>query len=357
MLCLSFAARCLVQRKTFRLWRQCCLGIVLLLALPLVPHAGAQEVNLYTVREPGLIKPLIAAFTAKSGIKVNTVYMNDGLAERVEAEGPRSPVDLMMTVDIAKLLEIVDKGLAQPVQSAELDKAIPAQLRDVDGRWFALSLRARLIYAAKDRVEAKQITYEDLADPKWKGKICVRSGQHPYNTALIAAYMAHHGEAATEVWLKGIKANLARKAAGGDREVARDILGELCDIGVGNSYYVGLMRSGAGGPDQEKWGKAIRVVLPTFSNGGTHVNASGVALAKNAPNPAAAIQFMEFLVSDEGQRILAETNFEYPVKAGAPMHPLIAELGVLNPDHLPLAEIAKYRKAASLLAERIGFDQ
>lgn len=328
-----------------------------MLALPLVGKASAQEVNLYTVREPGLVKPLIAAFTAKTGIKVNTVFMNDGLAERVEAEGARSPADLMMTVDIAKLLEIVDKGLAQPVRSAELDKAIPAQLRDVDGRWFALSLRARLIYAAKDRVGTKPITYEDLADPQWKGKICIRSGQHPYNTALVAAYMAHHGEAATEVWLKGVKANLARKAAGGDREVARDILGELCDIGVGNSYYVGLMRSGAGGPDQEKWGKAIRVVLPTFDNGGTHVNASGVALAKYAPNPAAAIQFMEFLVSDEGQRILAEANFEYPVKAGAPMHPLIAELGPLKPDSLPLAEIAKYRKAASLLAERIGFDQ
>ena len=322
-----------------------------------VSQAAAQELNLYTVREPGLIKPLIAAFTAKTGIKVNTVFMNDGLAERVEAEGARSPADLLMTVDIAKLLDIVDKGLAQPVRSATLDAAIPAQLRDPEGRWFALSLRARLIYAAKTRVDAKAISYEDLADPKWKGKICIRSGQHPYNTALIAAYIAHHGEAAAETWLRGIKANLARKATGGDREVARDIMGELCDVGVGNSYYVGLMRSGAGGPDQEKWGQAIRVLLPVFSNGSTHVNASGVVLAKHAPNPAQAIQFMEFLVSDEGQKILAEANFEYPVKAGAPMSPLIAELGTLTPDQLPLAEIAKNRKAASLLAERIGFDQ
>ncbi len=320
-------------------------------------QAGAQELNLYTVREPGLIKPLIAAFTGKTGIKVNTVFMNDGLAERVEAEGVRSPADLMMTVDIAKLLEIVDKGLAQPVRSAALEAAIPAQLRDPEGRWFALSLRARLIYAAKTRVDAKAMTYEDLADPKWKGRICIRSGQHPYNTALIAAYIAHHGEAAAEVWLRGIKANLARKATGGDREVARDIMGELCDVGVGNSYYVGLMRSGAGGPDQEKWGQAIRVLLPAFSNGHTHVNASGVVLAKYAPNPAQAIRFMEFLVSDEGQKIIAEANFEYPVKAGAPMSPFIAELGELKPDHLSLAEIAKNRKAASLLAERIGFDQ
>ena len=320
-------------------------------------QAGAQELNLYTVREPGLIKPLIAAFTDKTGIKVNTVFMNDGLAERVEAEGARSPADLLMTVDIAKLLEIVDKGLAQPVRSATLEAAIPAQLRDPDGRWFALSLRARLVYAAKTRVDAQAITYEELADPKWKGRICIRSGQHPYNTALIAAYIAHHGEAAAETWLRGVKANLARKATGGDREVARDIMGELCDLGVGNSYYVGLMRSGAGGPDQEKWGQAIRVLLPVFSNGSTHVNASGVVLAKYAPNRDQAIRFMEFLVSDEGQKIIAQANFEYPVKAGAPMSPLIAELGELKPDTLPLAEMARHRKTASLLAERIGFDQ
>ena len=320
-------------------------------------QAGAQELNLYTVREPGLIKPLIAAFTDKTGIKVNTVFMNDGLAERVEAEGARSPADLLMTVDIAKLLEIVDKGLAQPVRSATLEAAIPAQLCDPDGRWFALSLRARLVYAAKTRVDAQAITYEELADPKWKGRICIRSGQHPYNTALIAAYIAHHGEAAAETWLRGVKANLARKATGGDREVARDIMGELCDLGVGNSYYVGLMRSGAGGPDQEKWGQAIRVLLPVFSNGSTHVNASGVVLAKYAPNRDQAIRFMEFLVSDEGQKIIAQANFEYPVKAGAPMSPLIAELGELKPDTLPLAEMARHRKTASLLAERIGFDQ
>lgn len=318
--------------------------------------AMAQELNLYTVREPGLVKPLIEAFTAKSGIKVNTVFMNDGLAERVESEGARSPADVLMTVDIAKLVEIVDKGIAQPVKSAALEAAIPANLRDPEGRWFALSLRARLAYVSKDRVKLEAINYEDLADPKWKGQICIRSGQHPYNTALIAAYIAHHGEAETETWLKGVKANLARKATGGDREVARDILGGLCEIGIGNSYYVGLMRSGLGGPDQKKWGDAINVLLPTFKNGATHVNASGAALAKNAPNRDNAVKFMEFLVSDEGQKIYADGNFEYPVKAGAQVHPIIAALGALKPDSLPLAEIARHRKAASLLADRIGFD-
>lgn len=318
--------------------------------------ASAQQVNLYTVREPGLIKPLIAAFTEKTGVKVNTIFMNDGIAERVESEGARSPADVMMTVDVAKIVEIADKGIAQPVKSAALDAAIPAQLRDPEGRWFALSLRARLIYVSKDRVKDTAISYEDLADPKWKGKICIRSGQHPYNIALISSYITHHGEQAAETWLKGVKANLARKAGGGDREVARDILGGLCDIGVGNSYYVGLMRSGAGGPDQQKWGAAINVVMPTFKTGGTHVNASGAAVAKHAPNRDNAVKFLEFLVSDEGQKIITQDNYEYPVKSGAPIQKIIADLGTLKPDSLPLADIAKNRKAASVLVDKVGFD-
>lgn len=318
--------------------------------------ATAQEINLYTLREPGLVKPLIEAFTAKTGLKVNTIFMNDGLAERVAAEGARSPADVLMTADIAKLVEITDKGVSQPVKSSVLEAAVPAQLRDADGRWFALSLRGRLIYVSKDRVQQTPMTYEDLADPKWKGKICIRSGQHPYNIALISAYIAHHGEAAAETWLKGVKANLGRKAMGGDREGARDILGGLCDVAVGNSYYIGLMRSGAGGPDQKKWGEAINVVMPTFTNGATHVNASGAAIARHAPNRDNALKFLEFLVSDEGQKIYTQDNFEYPIKAGAPVNPIIAALGALKPDTISLSEIAKHRKAASLLVDKLGFD-
>lgn len=318
--------------------------------------AQAQEINLYTVREPGLVKPLAEAFTKKTGIKVNTVFMNDGLAERVEAEGARSPADVLMTVDVAKLVEIADKGIAQPVRSNALEAAIPANLRDADNRWFALSLRARLIYVSKDRVKENAMTYEELADPKWKGRICIRSGQHAYNIALLSAYIAHHGEAAAETWAKGVKANLARKAAGGDREVARDILGNLCDAGVGNSYYVGLMRSGGGGPEQEKWGAAIQVILPKFTNGATHVNASGAAIAKFAPNRDNAVKFLEFLVSNEGQKIYTQDNFEYPVKVGAEMHPIIKALGTLTPDPLALSDMAKHRKAASLIMDRVGFD-
>jgi iron(III) transport system substrate-binding protein len=318
--------------------------------------AAAQEINLYTTREPGLIQPLIDSFSKTTGVKVNSIFIKDGLAERVAAEGTRSPADVLMTVDIGNLLDLVEKGLTQPAQSAVLEKAIPSNLRGAKGEWFALSLRARLVYARAD-LNLSSITYEQLADPKWKGKICTRAGQHPYNAALIAAYIAHHGEAQTETWLNGVKAGLARKATGGDRDGARDIMGGICDIAIGNSYYVGLMRSGAGGPEQQKWGAAIKVLLPTFEKGGTHVNVSGAAIAKNAPNKAAAVRFLEYLVSDEAQKIYAEANYEYPVKPGAVVHPIISALGTLKVDPLSLTEVAKHRTAASRLVDKVGFDR
>ena len=330
-------------------------AFVALAACPLA--AAAQEVNLYTTRETGLIQPLLDAFTKSTGVKVNAIFVKDGLIERVKAEGPNSPADVLMTVDFGGLIDAVDQGITQPVRSEALASAIPANLRDPDGHWYALSLRARLVYVSKDRVPLTAITYEDLADPKWKGKICIRSGQHPYNTSLIAAYIARYGEAAAETWLRSVKANLARKATGGDREVARDILGGICDIGVGNSYYVGLMRSGKGGPDQLKWGAAINPLLPTFKGGGTHVNISGAAIAKHAPNKANALKLLEYLVSNEAQAIYARVNYEYPVRNGAAVEPIIASFGALKPDSLDLVAIAKNRKLASILVDKVGFDQ
>lgn len=319
------------------------------------PALAADEINIYTTREPGLIQPLIAAYEAKSGVKVKTIFMKDGLAERVAAEGTNSPADILMAVDFGNLVDLAEKGVTQPVSSKALDAAVPANLRDSGGAWYALSLRARIVYAAKGE-GISQISYEALADPKWKGKICMRSGQHPYNTALVAAYIAHHGEAKAEVWLRGVKANLARKPSGGDRDVARDILGGICDIGIGNSYYVGLMRADNAKPEQKAWGEAIDTVLPRFEGGATHVNVSGAAIAKHAPHKAAAVAFLEFLVSDEGQLLYARENFEYPVKPGAKTSPLIEALGPLVVDPLPLAEIAKHRKQASELVDRVGFD-
>ena len=318
--------------------------------------ASAQEINLYTTREPGLIQPLVDSFTKTTGIKVNSIFVKDGLAERVAAEGTRSPADILMTVDIGALIDLVEKKLTQPVRSTTLESAIPANLRGTDGSWFALSLRARLVYAHKD-LNVSSLTYEQLADARWKGKICTRAGQHPYNTALVAAHIAHHGEARTEEWLNGLKAGLARAATGGDRDGARDIMGGICDLAIGNSYYVGLMRSGAGGPEQEKWGAAIKVILPTFAKGGTHVNVSGAAVARNSPNRAAAIRFLEYLVSDQAQKIYAEANYEYPVKPGAAVHPIIAALGPLKVDGLSLTDIARHRATASKLIDKVGFDR
>lgn len=349
------------MRSLFRTIRfRSLVGLASLVGAALAGPALAQqvrEVNLYTTREPGLIRPLLDAFTAKTGIAVNTVFVDKGLAERVAAEGARSAADVMMTVDIGNLIELVDKDLGQPVRSPALDAAVPAGLRDKDGRWFALSTRARVLYADPDTKGLEGFTYEDLADPKYKGQVCIRSGQHPYNTALIAAFIAKHGEEKTEAWLRGVKANLARKPGGGDRDVARDIVADLCEIGIANSYYVGLMRSGRGGPDQKKWGDGIKVVLPTFKGGGTHVNVSGAVVAKNAPNRDNAVQLLEYLVSDEAQALYAKADYEYPVKAGVPVDPLLAQLGALKVDDLSLVEIARNRKAASLLVDRVGFDK
>jgi iron(III) transport system substrate-binding protein len=319
--------------------------------------ADPGEVNLYTTREPGLIQPLLDAFTAQTGTKVNTVFVRDGLLERVRAEGARSPADVLMTVDTGNLLDLVDAGQTRAIESQVLADAIPAHLRGADGQWFALSLRDRVLYADKD-LSLDGFTYEQLADPQWKGKVCIRSGQHPYNTSLIAAMIAHDGVERTEAWLRGVKANLARKAAGGDRDVARDILAGICDIGIANAYYVGRMKNEAEGSEQRQWGDAIQVIRPTFAveGGGTHVNISGAAVARHAPNRDNAVKLLEYLVSDEAQSLYAKANYEYPVKAGVELDPIVASFGQMRVDTLPLTDIAKHRRQASELVDRVGFD-
>ena len=318
---------------------------------------AAEEVNLYTTREPGLIIPLLEAFTKQTDIKVNTVFVKDGLIERVKAEGARSPADLLMTVDIGNLLDLVDANITQSVDSEVIKEVIPAHLRGEDNQWFTLSMRDRVAYVTTEIDAIQALTYEDFADPKWKKKVCIRARQHPYNTAMIAAMIAHNGAEATEQWLRDVKANLGRKATGGDRDVARDILGGICDLGIANAYYVGRMKNAKPDSADYKWGKAIRVVRPTFAkSGGTHVNISGAALAKHAPNKANAVQLLEYLVSDEAQSLYAKANYEYPVKAGVELDPVVASFGPLQVDPLPLTEIAKYRKQASELVDKVGFD-
>jgi iron(III) transport system substrate-binding protein len=316
--------------------------------------ALSQEVNVYSHRQPELIQPLIDAFTAQSGITVNIAFVDKGMVERLVAEGKRSPADLVLTVDIARLSEVVNAGVTQPVDSAVLQDNIPAQYRDPGNQWFGLTSRARIIYASKDRVaEGEVTTYEDLADPKWTGRICTRSGTHDYNLALLGAVIADDGEPAAKAWAEGVQANLARKPAGGDRDQVKAIWAGECDIALGNTYYMGQMLAD---PEQAEWANSVRIVFPTFVEGGTHMNISGMAMTKAAPNQDAALKLMEFLSSDEAQKIYAETNHEFPVKPGVPVSALVASWGSFTPDTLPLIDIAAQRPVALKIMEEINFD-
>lgn len=316
--------------------------------------ALADEVNVYSHRQPELIQPLIDAFTAETGIAVNVAFVEKGMVERLEAEGDRSPADLVLTVDIARLMQVVDAGVTQAVQSDVLEANIPAEYRDPGDQWFGLTARARIIYASKDRVQPGEVTtYEDLASEKWKGRICTRSGTHDYNVGLTAAVLAHHDAAYTESWLQGVKANLARKPDGGDRDQVKAIWAGECDISVGNTYYMGQMLAD---DEQKAWAESVNVVFPTFEAGGTHMNISGVAMTKSAPNKEAALKLMEWLSSDAAQKIYAETNHEFPVKPGVERSALVAGWGEFTPDALSLADVAAKRADALKLIETVDFD-
>ncbi len=324
------------------------------LALTTALPALADEVNVYSHRQPELLQPLVDAFTADTGIAVNVAFVDKGMAERLQAEGDRSPADIVMTVDIARLQQIVDAGVTQAVQSEVLSANVPEALRDPAGHWFGLTTRARIIYASKERVAAGEVTtYEDLASDKWKGRLCTRSGLHDYNVALLGAYIAHHGEEAATQWAAGLKANLGKKPDGGDRDQVKAIAAGECDIALGNTYYMGQMLAD---PEQKAWAEAVNIVFPVFEGGGTHVNISGVAMTKAAPNHDAALKFMEWLSSDHAQQIYAETNNEFPVKPGVPRSELVASWGEFTPDGLSLAEVAGHRAAALKIMETVDFD-
>jgi iron(III) transport system substrate-binding protein len=329
-------------------------ALLCLTAFGASPASADGEVNVYTYRETKLIQPLFDAFTKDTGIKVNVVSASSGLEQRMKAEGANSPADVLLTVDLGRLDDAVQAGVTQPIKSVVIDEIVPAQYRDPDGHWAGISMRARVIYASKDRVKQDKITYEELADPKWKGKICIRSGQHIYNNGLFAAYVAKYGEAKAEEWLKGVKENLAQKPSGGDREAARDVAAGKCDIGIGNTYYWALMMNND--PEKKPWAEATKVILPTFEGGGTHVNLSGVLLAKHAPNKANGMKLIEWLAGEKAQQIYADSNYEYPVRSGVAVNPTIAGYGKLTADPTPIAKIVANRKAASTLVDKVGFD-
>lgn len=314
----------------------------------------AEEVNVYSYRQPFLVQPLFDKFTEATGINVNVVFAKQGLSERLEREGRNSPADLIFTVDIGRLFEVTDKKLTQSVSSDTLNKNIPSQYRDPNGQWFGLTTRTRSIFASKERVDLASIkNYEDMSNPEWKGRICSRSGKHAYNLALIASMIAHNGLENTTEWLKGVKANLAQKPQGNDRSQVKAIKEGVCDIALGNNYYFGNMLMDK---EQKQWADAVHITFPNQDNRGTHVNISGMAMAKYAPNKASAEKLMIFLSEKQAQEIYADQNFEYPVNPKVEPSKLVQSWGDFKADTLSLAEIAKLRKQAAQLVDQVAFD-
>ena len=317
----------------------------------------AQDIIIYSERQPDLIKPLITLFEQETGLKSQVQYFNKGMLERLRAEGVNSPADVILTIDIGNLIALKEAGVVTAIRdNAEIEANIPMQYRDAEGEWFGLTMRARLFYASKERVQEDAVDYEDLVDTKWRGRICMRNGQHAYNIALIASMIAHHGEDEAKAWLEGVKANLIGKPNGNDRAQAKAIYAGACDIAIGNSYYLGLMKNNESEPEQKEWFQTLKVIFPNQNTRGTHVNISGMALAKYSPHQANALRFMEFLSSPKAQSIYAEQVYEYPLKEGAILSDDVRSFGVLNPDSLDLTQIASWRKRASELVDEIGLN-
>jgi iron(III) transport system substrate-binding protein len=322
-----------------------------------MPAQAESVVNIYSYRQPALIEPLLEAFTRQTGIQTRIVFADAGLVERLAQEGANSPADILLSVDVTRLVEAAEKGLAQPVEDAAINAAIPANLRDAQNNWFGLTLRARVAYVSKERVKNENLTYEELAGPEFKGRVCLRPGQHVYNLGLISAMIAHRGEAATKEWLSGLKANLAIKPAGNDRAQAKSVFAGECDVAIANTYYMGKMMTNTEEPEQQKWAEAVRIVFPSSKEMPTHVNISGMMLTKSAPNKADALKLMQFLASPQAQQIYAEANFEYPVNPATAPSDIVKAWGSFTPDPMPVAELTKHLARASELVDEVRFDE
>jgi iron(III) transport system substrate-binding protein len=314
-------------------------------------------VNLYSYRQPFLINPLLEEFTKQTGIKANVVFVKKGMLERLKAEGENSEADLVLTADIGRLNDMVQAGILQSVTSENLNNNIPAQYRHPDGLWYGLTVRARIIFASKDRTQPGEVTsLSDLAKPALRERVCTRSGKHVYNVSLIASVIAHEGIGATKDWLAGLRENLAQKPQGNDRAQAKAISEGVCDYAVANTYYMGKMVTNEKKPEQQQWSEAIRIIFPDQNGRGTHVNVSGAAVTKSAKHADNAIRLIEFLSDNTAQKIYAEQNFEYPVKPGVELHPLVASWGTFKADTVNLDKVAQHRAAASKLVDETAFD-
>jgi iron(III) transport system substrate-binding protein len=330
--------------------------LAMIAVVVVVPWAAASEVTVYSYREPQRIEPLLRAFHGATGITVKTVYAREGLIERIQAEGETSRADVLLTNEFGLLLDARTKGITHAFKSAVVAANIPAIYRDPKGHWFGLTRRARLLVVSAKRVAARTVTYEELAEPHWKGKVCIRSGKHAYNLALIASMLVHHGPKKTEAWLAGVKANLARPPTGGDRDQIRAVMEGVCDLAVVNSYYAANFFF----VDQdlrEVKHDSIRVLFPNAADRGTHVAVSGAALMRHSRNKEGGIKLIELLTSPLGQRIYSAINDEYPVTDAAPPPSVMASWPPLKADTLPLHRIGELRQDALKLVELVRFDQ
>ena len=314
------------------------------------------EVNVYSYRQPILIDPFFEKFTKSTGIKVNVLHAKKGLLERLLAEGADTPADLVLTVDIARLNQFVKKDVLVSIKSLILENNIPSYLRDSENKWFALSKRARIIAISKDRVPTGAITkVEDLADPKWKGKICTRKGSHDYNRSLLASIIAVQGEVAAENWAKGLVANLARKPEGNDRAQAKAIYEGVCDIAIMNTYYYGKMKFNEKDTEQKEWAKAIDIVFTNQNDRGNHINVAGGGVVKYSKNKDNAIALLEFLTKPKAQALYSSMNYEYPVNPKMSLNEELQSWGEFKEDKLPIEKLAELAPTAQKIIDRVGW--
>jgi iron(III) transport system substrate-binding protein len=317
--------------------------------------AKAKILNIYSHRQPYLLKPFIEAYTKKTGVKLNVVYSSKGLAQRLAAEGANSPADLILTVDIARLYRYEDLNLLAKIDSKILNEKIPPYLRSKNNTWFGLSKRTRAIAISRERINSGQVLrYEDLADPKLKGKICSRPGSHVYNRALMASMIAAKGENAAEKWAKGLVSNLAKRPQGNDRSQLKSIYSGECDIAIINHYYYGKLTYSKN-PDHRKWAKASIIVFPNQGNSdrGAHVNISGGGVVKFSKNKEIAINFLEFLVTDQAQVMYGDVNFEYPINNKSKLPKRLKALGTFKEDNLLIEKIAKLAPKAQEIIDKV----
>jgi len=339
------------------MFRRLAFFVSLLTLFSLSFNALAEEVNVYSARKENLIKPLLDKFSAETGIKTNLITAKaDKLLTRMKNEGRNTPADILITTDAGRLHRAKQADLLQVIDSSSIDQSVPAHLRDVDGLWVGLSQRARVIFYVKDKVKPEQLSsYENLADPQWHRRICIRSSGNIYNQSMVASMIAAKGEAATLDWAKGLVKNLARKPKGGDRDQIKAAAAGQCDIAVANTYYYANMLANTKDASQVAAAQKMAVFWPNQNDRGAHVNVSGAGISKYSKNKDNAVRLIEFLLSPESQKWYASVNYEYPVVAGVAPNELVAGWGEFKSDLLNLSRLGELNAAAVKTMDKAGW--